>query len=780
MFDFLKSKTSDQSYKQPSLVLSKIIGLESLEPAVNKFYDILPKFLNLQKPQFDKVLQNAIYRISYALMNPKVVEKLRGLLPIERDRADYFFPTQELQDLRNKLTARKDSKTDRDSLVGIMTAMLTQGLDALGKFPVFRYLALEGNLTGNKPLNEIIEGAAQAFSVMAQSPKIVKWYMRESKRQNIEGEIKIYEETVVSKLRISATIIYCLYFDIINLFLGQFNDESIQRAIEEALDDDFPKDSTGGFYPALMSGRVYNVIKQEKINYVKASINETQQRLYAPLALLIFRQNLILESGLKGPAHKSFTKLKSLEFLYYNEAMDYKGYIDCLKHKKNVQSVLSSAIKEITKKKDDPQMVAEYLNLFERPETEDGRVIKMLISEKFINLWGHAYISGWSWQLTSDIRILPEVAADSLLCDLLNKQKTGELVLILRHEGFRNYLKRKSGQEIDFSSLYKIFSKDEKLFVQVYPKLIESDKEFTKALVRLIYRDEFDACGIVLTEKIIKFVKALSDYNGQDAKAIIEVLKYFNKAQLAITYGYAPFSGNLEDMRNKVAFSSWFFENEQVIFKKLTLAEAVSPYLENSNNPELREALIQLLQKHGDEFLSKYVPEFRHFKGSQNLMKYSFLRMVNIFIPLTHARRLCRKREIISILQYMASVSSDSEWKEFSDKFVEINGESMSDYDEFLKKYNAQAILKGMDIKGGMQEIKIIIESFNSVNEDRQKGLLNRLGDFLSRTEVPSEVIKSVCGAIVEGRCDMAEVAIHGLEKGMGHDEIADIINGKK
>jgi hypothetical protein len=423
-------------------------------------------------------------------------------------------------------------------------------------------------------------------------------------------------------------------------------------------------------------------------------------------------------------------------------------------------------------------MLAGYIGLFKLAAAQDNRVARMFASKPFIELYIHAYRSSWAEQFIFCLRSLPEIIKEPNLTQYLLQQKSGELMLMLNHhEGLRVQLKKTAGQVIDFSLLYKIFSRDEALFTQVYPKIFAREQEFVRALAQLLSYADCDTSGISLSDKMIKFISSLKKYEASNAKEIIHLLKHFEKAQRALSYGYTPFSGNLEDIEDKVNFSIWFFQNQGTLFKKITLAESVSPYLGTSSSQELREAFIKLLEVHGAEFLSKQLGELRIYGEARNLSEQAFLRIVNLLVLLVSAKRLCRKREIVVVLQYLASTFSDAQWVEFSAKFAEINGEAPGDYAGLLEKYHAGIIEKGMNTKCDMEAIKVLTEAFINLKEEQQKILWERLYNLLTRMEVSASVVKGICYRIAEKHRALARFAIAQLEKGKFPAEVLNVMN---
>ena len=146
-------------------------------------------------------------------------------------------------------------------------------------------------------------------------------------------------------------------------------------------------------------------------------------------------------------------------------------------------------------------------------------------------------------------------------------------------------------------------------------------------------------------------------------------------------------------------------------------------------------------------------------------------------MPLDYAQRLCRKREIVDVLQYMASTASDSEWETFSAKFVQINGSALSAYDELFHEYHASAILKGRRANGDMQETKVIVEAYKCVKEEKQKSFIDRLIDVLASIEVPIEVVGGICSRVIKEHYVIAEFGITQLEQGKAPGETLRILN---
>ncbi len=770
-------KTDRISQKHSAYVFMKLLGLEEAITVINSFYDRLPKMLCFRKPSFAKLLEIAFSRITYVIMNSRNVKQRKYTLPIEDDSAGYFFPTVELQNFRKDPSGDRLSGADRDSALNSLILMVNRGLDSFKEFPIYHYLeALAFASDAEGTFKHEIKGIAEVFPLLAKQSQTREMYTRQGRGKDVIEDVAEYEKTILPQMRAAALALHSLYFDLTNLFLGAFMNRHIGRIIREALEEMSYGAQPMSFFLALRIPRVYSILKKEKVDYLESKRVHIKNRLYVPLALWVYRQRIVLDSDIAGEGFKYLSNLKSIEFLDYNASEDYSGYVQCIKCKKDLRSVFYPAIQEISKKTNSSEAVARYLEIFQLPENRKGHFIQIFVSKRFVRLWSYAYFTGWGEELAVSVFDAADIFSDTNIIDILLRQDSGKLVVMLRHPDFRDHLKKIDVEQSDFEFLYEIFWRDKALFEQAYPYIATPDRKFIQSLVRLIKSGNYNTSGIILTDKLKKFVESLGNYDTEDTERIIYVLQHFQRLQRAVLCGYIPFSGNLEDMDDKAALSTWVFKNKEIVSKKVALAEAVLPYLDNLEKHQLREALIKLLQKHGDEFCSKYLEELKLFGESRHLEEHAYLRIVDILIPLTYASRLCRKREILGVLQYMASTTTDSEWETFFLKFTRIDGSTLSAYDELFKEYHADLILKNMGSKGDMRETKLIVEVYSSAKSMEQKSLIDQLSGVLVEIVVPLDVVGAICSYIAKCHYRVAEFGITRLKEGELPEEVLKIM----
>ena len=702
MLHLFKGHNDKNPPRQFSLALLKLIELEDLVGAVDKFYDRLPKLV-AKRPAFDEMLKVILYRVTYAIMHPKVIEHFQNFLPIEHDAAGYFFVADELKEIRSKKEGSSASKAKRDTVLQALENILIDGLDAFHDFPAYRYFAVIAASKKSRALSEDLRGIVETMSLLAKDTRTAVGYIGQARENGLAAEITAYEKNIIPKVKATALLLYSLYFDLSNLFLGEFSDQSIEREIEAVLGEDFPKDSIGGLFPALVDKRVYDKLKQKKINYLDQMRKTFEQRLYAPLTLYLFRQNAGRDSKLKGSSYKAFSELKVREFLKYNQSGNYYAYAEFLKSGKDIRTLLNRPLEDLSRQADNPEITAKYLKLF-LGESLPERLLKSLRTKQFVELWSQACRFHWDKELASSIDIVPVIIDDSNLLRLLMQEKSATPVLMLKDTGFRDYLKRADTSTIDFSLLYKVFCRSQELFSQVYPRLIVEDKKFVQTLVNLLPQAE-DASGIVITDDLCSLVNSLENYNSGDAKALTYLLKNFKAAQQALAYGYTPFSGTPGALEDKVAFAKWFFSNQQLVTKKIALADAVSLHLGDTNNPRLREALIQLLEKQGDELL-KNLNDLQYWGHAQSLSDEALVKVAQFFTAQKQAKRLVKRRDVVNLVQYMAENSSSEKWQDFFAEFTRIDGSTLTDYTFIFEKYQAAVILKAMQTQDNMKEVK--------------------------------------------------------------------------
>lgn len=771
-------ESNELPQKDPAYIFTGILALEEVITAINKFYDSIPKILCFRRPSIDKLIEKSLTRITYAIMNPGNVKREGNILPIESDSAGYFFPTAELQDMRTNLSSENPSGTDKDSVARDLLRMVTRGLNAFLEYPAYRYLAMLPPVTeSEETVKNRIQKIAEEFPVSVKQSQPLEMRAQQEKERDVIENIRIYEETILPQMLATALVLHGLYFDLANFFLGAFMNEYIEKTIYGELRKMFRGESAVGLFSVLRRPYAYKILKKEKMDYLASKRSHAENRLYVPLALWAERQRIVLDSNMIGEGFTQLSNLKTIEFLDYNTSENYRGYVQCVKRKRDLRSVLHLAIQEISKKTNSTEAVARYLEIFQSPENRKKPFIKIFTGGEFIHLWSYAYLAGWGNDLSLNVPNLIDIVDSKKTVGILVRQNSGKFVSMLSHSGFRNHLKKIDAEKGDFESLYEIFCRDEALFNQVYPYISTPDREFVQSLAKLISSGDYNTYGIEITDNIKKFVASLGNYAPANAEAIIHVLQHFQIAQRTLSLGYTPFSGNLEGMEDKVAFSAWFFKNKEMVSRRVALADAVSPYLGDSTDPQLREALVRLLQKHGDEFCSKHLGELRCVGENQYLQEQAYLRIAGVLVSLIHAPRLCRRREIVKVLQYMASTASDSKWEAFSAKFAQINGSALSDYGELFEEYHAPAILKSIGSKGGMQEAKVLVETYTSIRGVEQKSLIDRLVEVLSRIEVALSVVKSICSRVIKEHFEIANFGITQLEKEESPEETLRIMN---
>ena len=80
-----------------------------------------------------------------------------------------------------------------------------------------------------------IGGVAEAFPILAAHPRTKKMYLENGIMRDVDKDIVQYEKVTLSQLRATALLLYGLYFDLKNLFLGDFINKYIERMLHEGL-----------------------------------------------------------------------------------------------------------------------------------------------------------------------------------------------------------------------------------------------------------------------------------------------------------------------------------------------------------------------------------------------------------------------------------------------------------------------------------------------------------------------------------------------------------------
>jgi len=685
----------------------------------------------------------------------------------------------ELQSIRVNLSPQHPSVSDEDSIIRDLLLIVNKGITTFQEFPAYQvFVSL--SFTNEGILKERIQQKVEEISSSKQSFPL---------QSAIEGErefrekIKKYEKIDLPQMRATALVLYGLSFDLHNLFLGEFTNEGIQKAIYIGIRKMFTREPLLGVFSTLKGHYGYETIKEEKRKYLAGKKSHIDKRLYLLLSLWGWQQGVNLgcytnnEEAHREVINLKIKELKTKEFLDYNFCEDYQGYIQRIKQKKDLGSVICAALSQILKETNSSQAQEKYLQIFQTPKNRTIPLIKRFTSKEFLHLWSSAYLRGWCDELGANLESVVDIMGYPHILNILMEQSSGKLVSMLNHSQFRNYLKSSKMKKGDFTPLYKIFCKDKSLFEEVYPLITTPEDKFVSSLARLINNFDGDISGIKITKEMKKFVVNLSEYNQENIKEIICVLQHFPYAQRALSLGYSSFPPDIEKIEDKVGFAKWFFKNKSILLEKLTYSSAVEPYLKGSESFQLREKLIQLWQKHGEEFCRKYLEELRCYGEMPHyLSEQAYLRIIDTLLSLTYAPRLCRKREFVKILQYISSVASQAQWKEFSTKLVQIDGKTLNDYKELFEEYRGEIILRVMNSKVDLLQAKILVDAYINAKEERQVKLIERLIDFLSKEIVSLEVVKNICDHITNRHYALGEFGVTQLQKGKSYQEVLKIL----
>ncbi|MCM8774637.1 MAG: hypothetical protein NC820_07925, partial [Candidatus Omnitrophica bacterium] len=719
------------------------------------------------QPSLIKIIEKSFYRVTFATLAQSRGGQIDIIFPIEKDKGGYFFPIPELR-ISSKLSSLKGMVEQKLVLQDIIFRF-HKGIDVFVSLPIFSHLvSLSQNLSQGFSLEDYIKKFTETLLVQQLS---------QYKQVDIFKNILIYERKLLPLMRVSALFIEGLYFDIKNIFLGEFTDVYIKKVIMERIGGLLSEETKIGFFIALFEPHLYSIIKREKSAYLESRIGLIDNNLYLPLALWIYHQRIILDYRMDRKGFKYFTNIKQEEFLSYINDEKYRNYVETVKERKDIRSVFYPVIFEIKKLSESPLAIGNYLEFVSLCKDKGEIYMKRVATKEFLSIWLHAFKLGWDKELLKYLSTVLELIKYSHIVNLMMKQKSAHLIFLFQHSGFVNYFKNHIIDDCDFVSLYKIFSRDKGLFEQIFPYLHLKEEKFIYRMAKLLEDADMVNSGILVNRAVKKFINSLDIYESWQAKNIVCLLQNFSFAQDAIKYGYTPFSGNIEDIEDKVSFSLWFCDNREELIKKVSLARIADSYLGELSDIKLREAFIKFVQKYGQEVGNKIMEDIKYVRGEREIKKDSYLRIINLLVSIDHAHRLCRRREVVEFLQFVAETFLEKDWDEFSKKFVHINGSSWEDYQEFFKAYNVNIILKAMRTKCDISQIKIIVDTYSNLKEERQIVLCERLINLLKAKKLCLELVDKICAHIIKKNYAITEFGIVQIEKEKSPTSIIDLLD---
>ncbi|MCM8823711.1 MAG: hypothetical protein NC822_03440 [Candidatus Omnitrophica bacterium] len=748
-------------------VFLRLLGREDIIVTLYKFYKRLPRVIFSFQPSLIKIIEKSFYRVTFAALGQNKGGQIDIIFPIEKDKGGYFFPLPEL-DISSKLSSL-NGRIDQKLVLQDIISRFHKGIDVFVNLPIFSQLvSLSQNLSQGFSLEDYIKNFTKT---------ILSQQVSQYKQVDIFKNILIYERKLLPLMRISALFIDGLYFDVNNLFLGEFTNSYIKKVIMERIGGLLSEETKIGFFIALFEPHLYSIIKREKSSYLESRIPIIDNNLYLPLALWVYRQRIMLDYRMDRKGFKYFTDIKQEEFLSYINDEKYRNYIDMVKERKDIRSILYPVIFEIKKFSPNPLAIVNYLEFISLCKDKGETYMKRVSTKEFLSLWLHAFELGWDKELVKYLSTVLELIKYPHIVSLMMKQKSVHLILLFEHSGFVNYFKNHSIDDCDFDSLYKIFSRDKGLFEQIFPYLHLKEEKFIYRMAKLLEDADVVNSGILLNSGVKKFINSLEIYESWQAKNIVCLLQNFPFAQDVIKYGYASFSGNIEDIEDKLGFSLWFCHNKEELIKKISLARISDFYLGGLSDIKLREAFIKFIQKYGQEVCNKIMEDIKYVRGEGEIKKDSYLRIIDLLVSIDHAHRLCRRREVVEFIQFVAETFLEKDWEEFFKKFVHINGSSWEDYQEFFKAYNVNIILKAMRTKCDISQIKIIVDTYSNLKEERQIVLCERLLNLLKNKKLCLELVEKMCAHIIKKNYAITEFGIVQIENEKSPTTIIDLLN---
>lgn len=507
----------------------------------------------------------------------------------------------------------------------------------------------------------------------------------------IKEKIECYETLFMPALLNSGMMIDSLYFDLKNILKDEFTSKTIASLVKKesqgynkGLCKEYPASGLGAL---LTSIKTFKKLKKEKIKYIQSKSEERKKRIYMPLALTLYGHNLfrIIENG-KSKQDYLLNLLIQEEFKDHLSKESFSEYSSLIKHKQDIYSLLTPAIKKIEEQVEDDAAAPMYMDLFTKPKARSMPFSNLLTEDSFLEVWINSFNKGWGDVLDENMDCIEGILGNKNKLSILSEQESGALILLLKNNSFNSYFNKKNTKDMDFDLLHQLQELNQDLFEQVYP-IVGKDNVFLKSLVKLVSENGRDFSSINITNESKKFMSSLKEYDKADVDGIFDILSNFEKVQKSVSEGIASYAKRIEDLENPLGFVRWFSKNKEYVLELADHIDQIKPYLKGSKSLSLRKTLIQFAKTHDLKTYGNCLRELR------KLGEVPYERVCKLLTSLKSPKTICRKREQKKPLMYMASHSEKEEWDRFAGDILRAGNNLEKRYDSILDSYKVHTRL---------------------------------------------------------------------------------------
>ncbi|MBT3577708.1 type II toxin-antitoxin system RelE/ParE family toxin [archaeon] len=585
-------------------------------------------------------------------------------------------------------------------------------------------------------------------------------------------EITNYESGTMGKFYDAALAVESLAFDLRNLLLDEFHDGRVRMLLtgEEQKDSvkipGFPCSGLTSFVRSYPIRKDMGAIKE---NYLRKKGEEFLEGIHLPLALRLYALNL--ERGGQGileSENRALQILKRVEFEDFVRGGGFSGYVERFRGGEDLFSRVSGGLMRLPS--GDEEARIEYLALFRNPSNRESEALVRQTAEGFTTLWGNAFGKGWGFELLGSLDHLDYVLDDGGATDVLASQQNGALVELLKDVDFgRNFISAASA-EIDYGLLAKLKLLNPGLFKKIYPTMEGDDNQFLSNFVDLVSHTDYDFLGATIGKPLKGFLGNVEDYVEEERDSLGFILNNFGYAQRALQHGLTPFSGEISDLEDRIGFSNWIFENQEVL-DDVDHYENVEPYLAGSKSELLRGSLIGLSRRHGGKSARVCLEKFK------GLDAHPLIRVAGLLGESENPKKLCRKREYVFSLEHLALTLSDHEWGRFVGEALE-NKNGGAGYESLFEARGG--LLSERSGRLGSAKVKksgLLRSLYHQFRGTDREALVDRLMT-LRETTLSRKATEGVCRWLDRGQFRLAEQVIEGVEdEAYGSKNVEDIVS---
>jgi hypothetical protein len=660
------------------------------------------------------------------------------------DLRDYYFPEKVFDIIQKKFVDRVAGVT-RSDLPRKVTKFIST---TLGKFEA-DYRRSLGRARSSERLPFSVDG---------------------DKREEMLKEIRDYQMGIGRERMDAALAVESLAFDFRNLLSDEFQDERIKTVLtgEKHVDPvriaGFP---CGGLTPFIRSYAVRRDLKSTKERYLKERREEFLDGISLPLALRLYALNM--ERGLQGVSDGEGSALQILKRVEFEDIIknnEFGGYVGRLESGEDLFSNVGRRLLDFPEGNGEARV--EYLALFRDPANRKrDRIIRYTAGE-FTTLWQNAFARGWGFELLGNLDHLDPILDGGQGTSVLASQKSGALIDLLREGDFRAKFISRASENVDYDLLKDLRGLNLGLFRRVYPEIEGEDNQFLTNIVDLVANTNYDFSDIAINNPLKKFLGGIEGYVEEERESLGFILDNFDLVQRALQHGLTPFSGRTSDLEDKVGFSNWISENQEVL-GDVVHYENIEPYLNGSKSELLKDSLIGLSRQHGGKVAHACLEKFK------GLDVHPLIRVAELLGKSGSPKKLCRKREYIFSLEHLALTLSDHEWARFVGEAENKNGGE--DYEALFSDRGSliserSSMLTNEKVRSG--SLRPLYRRFRGTDRE---GLVDRLMK-LRATTLSRRATEGVCRWIGKDQFRLVEEVIEGVEEGKyGNKNVEDIVS---